>query len=109
MRQRVMIAIALSCGPDVLVADEPTTALDVTTQAQILDLVRGRQERTGMAVVWISHDLAVVGGLADDVVVMYGGQVVEQAPSGRCTAHPDTPTHAACWERVPYSAHGASS
>ncbi len=80
MRQRVMIAIALSCGPDVLIADEPTTALDVTTQAQILDLVRERQERTGMAVVWISHDLAVVGGLADDVVVMYGGQVVEQAP-----------------------------
>jgi peptide/nickel transport system ATP-binding protein len=93
MRQRVMIAIALSCGPDVLVADEPTTALDVTTQAQILDLVRERQERTGMAVVWISHDLAVVGGLADDVVVMYGGQVVEQAPVEtlhRAPAHPYT-------------------
>jgi peptide/nickel transport system ATP-binding protein len=93
MRQRVMIAIALSCGPDVLVADEPTTALDVTTQAQILDLVRERQERTGMSVVWISHDLAVVGGLADDVVVMYGGQVVEQAPVGalhRAPRHPYT-------------------
>lgn len=93
MRQRVMIAIALSCGPDLLVADEPTTALDVTTQAQILDLVRERQERMGMAVVWISHDLAVVGGLADEVVVMYGGQVVEQAPVEdlhRAPAHPYT-------------------
>jgi peptide/nickel transport system ATP-binding protein len=91
MRQRVMIAIALSCGPDVLIADEPTTALDVTTQAQILDLVRERQERTGMAVVWISHDLAVVGGLADDVVVMYGGQVVEQAPVETLHRAPEHP------------------
>ncbi|QPP05926.1 ABC transporter ATP-binding protein [Streptomyces bathyalis] len=91
MRQRVMIAIALSCSPDVLIADEPTTALDVTTQAQILDIVRERQERTGMAVVWISHDLAVVGGLADDVVVMYGGHVVEQAPAGTLHGAPVHP------------------
>ncbi|SCK26098.1 ABC transporter ATP-binding protein [Streptomyces sp. WMMB 322] len=93
MRQRVMIAIALSCEPDVLIADEPTTALDVTTQAQILEIVRERQQRMGMAVVWISHDLGVVGGLADDVVVMYGGQVVEQAPVEtlhRAPAHPYT-------------------
>ncbi|WP_341358868.1 ABC transporter ATP-binding protein [Georgenia sp. M64] len=79
MRQRVMIAIALSCDPDVLIADEATTALDVTIQAQIIDAVRSLQERLGTAVVWISHDLAVVGGLADEVAVMYGGQVVEQA------------------------------
>ncbi|WP_265521500.1 ABC transporter ATP-binding protein [Oerskovia flava] len=79
MRQRVMIAIALSCDPDVLIADEATTALDVTIQAQIIDAVRDLQERLGTAVVWISHDLGVVGGLADEVVVLYGGQVVEQA------------------------------
>jgi peptide/nickel transport system ATP-binding protein len=70
MRQRVMIAIALACEPTMLIADEPTTALDVTTQAQILEVVRELQERIGMAVVWISHDLGVVGGLADEVVVM---------------------------------------
>ncbi|PYG01592.1 peptide/nickel transport system ATP-binding protein [Georgenia satyanarayanai] len=79
MRQRVMIAIALACEPKVLIADEATTALDVTIQAQILDAVRGLQERLGTATVWISHDLAVVGGLADHVAVMYGGQVLEQA------------------------------
>jgi peptide/nickel transport system ATP-binding protein len=90
MRQRVMIAIALACEPAVLVADEPTTALDVTTQAQILDVVRELQERIGMAVVWISHDLGVVGGIADEVVVMYAGQVVEQAPVQ--TLH-DAPAH----------------
>nr|WP_297422106.1 ABC transporter ATP-binding protein [uncultured Actinotalea sp.] len=90
MRQRVMIAIALACEPAVLVADEPTTALDVTTQAQILDVVRDLQERIGMAVVWISHDLGVVGGIADEVVVMYSGQVVEQAPVQ--TLH-DAPAH----------------
>ncbi|MGA4668823.1 ABC transporter ATP-binding protein [Propionibacteriaceae bacterium Y1923] len=80
MRQRVMIAIALACDPEVLIADEPTTALDVTIQAQIISVVKDLQERLGTAVVWISHDLGVIGGLADDVVVCYGGQVVEQAP-----------------------------
>ena len=87
MRQRVMIAIALSCDPDVLIADEPTTALDVTVQAQILDEVRSLQQRLGTAVVWITHDLGVVAGLADDVVVLYGGQVVESAPVDELFAH----------------------
>lgn len=79
-RQRVMIAVALACDPLMLVADEPTTALDVTTQAQIIDLVRELQERTGTAVVWISHDLGVIGQVADDVVVLREGAAVEQAP-----------------------------
>jgi peptide/nickel transport system ATP-binding protein len=79
-RQRVMIAIALACDPRMLVADEPTTALDVTTQAQIIELVRELQERTGTAVVWISHDLGVIGQVADDVVVLRHGSPVEQAP-----------------------------
>ncbi|NYI70220.1 peptide/nickel transport system ATP-binding protein [Naumannella cuiyingiana] len=79
-RQRVMIAIALACDPALLIADEPTTALDVTTQAQIIDLVRALQAERGTAVVWISHDLGVIGELADDVVVLRTGGVVEQAP-----------------------------
>jgi oligopeptide/dipeptide ABC transporter ATP-binding protein len=77
-RQRVMIAIALSCEPDVLMADEPTTALDVTIQAQILELIAGLRERLGMAVVLITHDLGVVAEVCDRVIVMYGGQVVEE-------------------------------
>ncbi|GAA1115184.1 ABC transporter ATP-binding protein [Arthrobacter flavus] len=79
MKQRVMIAVALACDPALLIADEPTTALDVTTQSQIMALVRSLQERVGMAVVWISHDLGVISGVAEEVVVLYGGQVVEQA------------------------------
>ena len=79
MRQRVMIAIAIACGPSVLIADEPTTALDVTIQAQIVDLVTRLRAELGMAVIWISHDLGVVAGLADRVMVMYGGQIAEQA------------------------------
>jgi oligopeptide/dipeptide ABC transporter ATP-binding protein len=80
MRQRVMIAMALINGPDLIIADEPTTALDVTTQAQILALMNRLQDEHGMAIIMITHDLGVVAEVADDVLVMYGGQVVEQAP-----------------------------
>jgi peptide/nickel transport system ATP-binding protein len=79
-RQRVMVAIALACDPELLIADEPTTSLDVTTQAQIIDLVRELQRDFGTAVVWISHDLGVIGQVADDVTVMHDGEAVEQAP-----------------------------
>ncbi|HVM13379.1 MAG TPA: ABC transporter ATP-binding protein [Egibacteraceae bacterium] len=79
MRQRVMIAIGLACDPKVLIADEPTTALDVTTQAQIVDLVGELQDELRMAVLWITHDLGVVAGIADRVMVMYAGRIVEEA------------------------------
>ena len=79
MRQRVMIAMALSCNPRLLIADEPTTALDVTIQAQILDLIKHLRDQLGMAVIWISHDLAVIAELADHVAVMYSGYLVEEA------------------------------
>ncbi|MFZ6029470.1 MAG: ABC transporter ATP-binding protein [Chloroflexota bacterium] len=80
MRQRVMIAMALACTPAVLIADEPTTALDVTIQAQILDLVRRFRQELAMSMIWITHDLGVVAGLADRVLVMYAGFIVEKAP-----------------------------
>jgi oligopeptide/dipeptide ABC transporter ATP-binding protein len=80
MRQRVMIAIALACGPKLLIADEPTTALDVTTQAQILELLRDLQERLHMSVLLITHDLGVVAEFADEVMVMYAGRAVERSP-----------------------------
>ena len=88
MRQRVMIAMALICHPQLLIADEPTTALDVTIQAQILELLDRLQRELGMAVMLITHDLGVVAGSADRVVVMYAGQVVEQAPTGELFARP---------------------
>ena len=80
MRQRAMIAIALACNPTLLIADEPTTALDVTIQAQLVDLVKELQDELGMALIWITHDLGVVAGLAERVIVMYAGYVVEDAP-----------------------------
>ncbi|MBV7335321.1 ABC transporter ATP-binding protein [Chloroflexi bacterium TSY] len=79
MRQRVMIAMSLTCEPSILIADEPTTALDVTIQAQIVELVKELRERLGIAVIWITHDLSVVAGIADRVMVMYAGYVVEEA------------------------------
>jgi oligopeptide transport system ATP-binding protein len=80
MRQRAMIAMALSCNPKLLIADEPTTALDVTIQAQILDLVRRLRDEIGMAMIWITHDLGIVAGLADTIQVMYAGRIVERGP-----------------------------
>jgi peptide/nickel transport system ATP-binding protein len=91
MRQRVMIAMALACSPRLLIADEPTTALDVTIQAQILDLMRGLKEKTGAAIVLITHDLGVVAEMAQRVVVMYAGRKVEEAPVGELFARPRHP------------------
>jgi peptide/nickel transport system ATP-binding protein len=91
MKQRAMIAMALACEPDLLIADEPTTALDVTIQAQVLDLLRELQQRTGMAVLLITHDLAVVAEVADRVAVMYAGEIVELAPAAACFARPAHP------------------
>jgi peptide/nickel transport system ATP-binding protein len=91
MRQRAMIAMALACGPDLLIADEPTTALDVTIQAQILDLMRKLRRDTGTAIILITHDLGVVAEMADDVAVMYAGQIVERAPVAELFARPEHP------------------
>jgi oligopeptide/dipeptide ABC transporter ATP-binding protein len=101
MRQRVMIAIALACDPKVLIADEPTTALDVTIQAQILELVKELRQKLGMAIIWITHDLGVVAGIADRVMVMYGGQIVEHAPVGELFAQPQHPYTRALLETLP--------
>ncbi|MEZ5887261.1 MAG: ABC transporter ATP-binding protein [Paracoccaceae bacterium] len=101
MRQRVMIAIALACDPKVLIADEPTTALDVTIQAQILELVRELRQKLGMAIVWITHDLGVIAGIADRVLVMYGGQIVEQGPVGEVFRDPQHPYTRALLTTVP--------
>jgi oligopeptide transport system ATP-binding protein len=101
MRQRVMIAIALACDPDVLIADEPTTALDVTIQAQILELVRDLRTKLGMAIIWITHDLGVIAGIADRVMVMYAGQVVEQAPVAQLFARPQHPYTRALLKTIP--------
>ena len=91
MRQRVMIAMALTCSPKILIADEPTTALDVTIQAQIVSLVKKLGKEFGMAIIWITHDLAVIAGLADRVMVMYAGYVVEEAPVKELYKNPQHP------------------
>jgi len=91
MRQRVGIAMALSCSPQIVIADEPTTALDVTIQAQITDLVKRLRDELGMAIIWITHDLGVVAGLAQRVLVMYGGFIIEEAPVRELFANPEHP------------------
>lgn len=101
MRQRACIAMALSCEPKLLIADEPTTALDVTTQANILDLIKGLQEELGMAVMFITHDLGVVAEIADEVVVMYLGQVVERGDVDSIFYDPKHPYTKALLESIP--------
>ena len=102
MRQRVMIAMALSCNPDVLIADEPTTALDVTIQAQILDLLKGLQDEFNMAVLLITHDLGVVAEVADHVAVMYAGQIVEMGPTDKLFAQPRHPYTRGLLRSIPH-------
>jgi peptide/nickel transport system ATP-binding protein len=101
MRQRVMIAIALSAEPEILVADEPTTALDVTVQAQILEVLDELRSRRGMAVLLITHDLGIVAGRADRVAVMYAGQIVEEAPTSALFANPSHPYTQGLFASVP--------
>ena len=93
MRQRVMIAMALACNPKLLIADEPTTALDVTIQAQILDLMRELKQKIDAAIVLITHDLGVVAEMAQRVVVMYAGRKAEEAPVGELVPPPAAPLH----------------
>ena len=101
MRQRVMIAMALLCKPQLLIADEPTTALDVTIQAQILSLIRKLQSELGTAVILITHDLGVVAGMADEVAVMYAGRIVEQAPTAELFANPKHPYTLGLLQSIP--------
>jgi peptide/nickel transport system ATP-binding protein len=101
MRQRVMIAMALSCSPKLLIADEPTTALDVTTQAQIIELLHALKREENMAMIFVTHDLGVIADVADDVVVMYAGQVVERAEVTQLFAHPHHPYTEALLSSIP--------
>ena len=101
MRQRAMIAMALSCNPKLLIADEPTTALDVTIEAQILELIRSLQEEFGMALMYISHDLAVVSEMSDEIMVMYLGRVMEHAPMEEIFNNPLHPYTQALWRSIP--------
>jgi oligopeptide/dipeptide ABC transporter ATP-binding protein len=101
MRQRVMIAMALSCNPKLLIADEPTTALDVTVQAQILELMKDLRERLGMAILLITHDLGVVAEMVDEVAVMYAGRIVERGPVADVFAEPQHPYTEALLRSIP--------
>jgi oligopeptide/dipeptide ABC transporter ATP-binding protein len=101
MRQRVMIAMALACKPDILIADEPTTALDVTTQNQILELMRELQEQINMSILFITHDLGVIAELCDRVIVMYAGRIAEQAPVKKLFHHPAHPYTRGLLESIP--------
>jgi peptide/nickel transport system ATP-binding protein len=101
MRQRAMIAMALSVGPSLLIADEPTTALDVTIQAQVLDLMRSLRDELGMAIIFISHDLGVINQIADDVVVMYLGTVVETGPVRQVIRNPQHPYTRGLLQSIP--------
>jgi oligopeptide/dipeptide ABC transporter ATP-binding protein len=101
MRQRVMIAMAIACEPDLLIADEPTTALDVTIQAEILDLLRGLRQRRGMGIVLITHDLGIVAEQADRVAIMYAGRIVEEATTAELFAHPLHPYTSALLRSMP--------
>jgi oligopeptide transport system ATP-binding protein len=105
MRQRVMIAMALSCDPELLIADEPTTALDVTIQAQILELIKDLKTRTGTSVILITHDLGVVAGMTEKIIVMYAGKVFEQAPTKELFATPANPYTKGLLKSVPDPAH----
>lgn len=101
MSQRVMIAMAMSCNPELLIADEPTTALDVTIQAQILELMKQLQKKMGMAIIMITHDLGVVADMADDIIVMYAGKIVEKGSSDDIFYHPHHPYTWALMNSVP--------
>jgi oligopeptide transport system ATP-binding protein len=101
MRQRVMIAMALSCKPELLIADEPTTALDVTIQAQILELIKKLKQETGTSVILITHDLGVVAGMTDHVIVMYAGKIFEQAKTSELFARPGNPYTKGLLKSVP--------
>jgi peptide/nickel transport system ATP-binding protein/oligopeptide transport system ATP-binding protein len=101
MRQRVMIAMALSCNPKLLIADEPTTALDVTVQAQILELMKDLRERLGMSILLITHDLGVVAEMVDEVAVMYAGRIVERGPVAEVFAEPQHPYTEALLRSIP--------
>ena len=101
MRQRAMIAIALACKPEILIADEPTTALDVTIQAQILNLMQDLQDNLGLTYLFITHDLSVVKYISDDILVMYLGQMVEKAPSDKLFKHPMHPYTQALLSAIP--------
>lgn len=101
MRQRIMIAMALACKPDILIADEPTTALDVTIQAQILELIKSLQSETGMSVIFITHDLGVIASMCDDVVVMYAGRIAEKAGATMIFKDPGHPYTRGLLDSIP--------